>query len=131
MKVCKAGSTEPQQEFQTGDEIDIHVECINPSGEGTYHMGVLCSRNDDTQVWQTRSKEHDIAFKGEKSTLVVRVRLRLTAGEFFLAGYLLDETCDHVMDQRLAWRRFKVTHQGIERGLVLVDARWLTPQEAK
>ena len=131
IKICRAGEDEAREVFQTGDEIDIHVEYRNPTGDGTYHVGVICSRNDGLQVWGTRSKEHGLAFEGERASLVVRVPLKLTAGEFYISGYLLDESCDHVMDQRLAWARFKVRHDGIERGLVLPEARWLTPAEAR
>ena len=130
VKLCRAGETEARIDFQTGDEIDIHLSYVNPSGEGTYHMGILCSRNDDLQVWGTRSADHGLSLEGKEATLVVRVTITLTAGEFFISGYLLDESCDHVMDQRLAWMRFKVQHPGIERGVVLAEARWLTPPEA-
>lgn len=129
VKVCRAGEDDPCDEFRTGDVMDIHVNCRNPSGEGRFHVGIMVVRNDDIGVFMTRSKDAGVSFEGESPTMVVRVPVKLVSGEFYVSGYLLDETCELVIDQRLAWSRFKVVHEGPEKGVFLADARWMDLSE--
>ncbi|MAG55064.1 MAG: hypothetical protein CMJ83_02110 [Planctomycetes bacterium] len=130
LKVCRAGESEDCETFGTGDTVDFHLGFKNPSGEGTHHLGLIVSRNDDIQVFTSRSKEYGQRVTGTSGSLIMRVKLPLTSGEYYVSGFLLDESCDHVMDQRLAWNRFKVEYNGMEKGVILADCQWLTPQEA-
>ncbi len=125
MKVTAAGSDEWRSEFVSGEVVDIHVEVRNPGGHGKAHVGIIVNRNDDVQVFSSRSLEGGCCFEGAGGTLRVRVPLRLTSGEFYISGYLLDESCDQVLDQRLSWCRFKVSHGGMEKGVYLAETTWI------
>lgn len=125
MKVTAAGLEEWRSEFASGEMVDIHLQVRNPSGQGKLHVGIIVNRNDDVQVFSARSSEGGCAFEGTGGTMRVRVSLRLTSGEFYISGYLLDESCDHILDQRLSWCRFKVVHGGMEKGVFLADTTWI------
>lgn len=131
IKICPKGTTEASNAFQSNQVVDIHLEYKNPTGKGTYHVGVIVNRNDDIQIFTSRSMDFGKCLDGTKSRLIMRVPLRLTSGEFYVSGYLLDESCDHIVDQRLAWCRFKITHKGMEKGVILADAEWLEPEELR
>lgn len=130
MKVTLAGSDEWRAEFASGDTVDIHVQVHNPSGSGKLHVGIIVNRNDDVQAFSSRSLEGGCAFEGAGGTIRVRVPLRMTSGEFYVSGYLLDESCEQVLDQRLSWCRFKVSHGGMEKGLYLADCRWIRDERS-
>jgi hypothetical protein len=48
----------------------------------------------------------------------------MLAGEYYVSGFMIDESCDHVVDQRLSWVRFKVTYGGIEKGVYQPPVAW-------
>jgi ABC-type polysaccharide/polyol phosphate transport system ATPase subunit len=133
IKMCREGQGRPAGRFSPGDVVDIHLQCVNPTGEGRFHVGILVSRDDDVQVFGSRSREFDRHLDGKDSTLVLRVPLDMNAGKYFISGYLLDETCDQILDQRLAWARFEVVDRKPgrpTRGVIRLDCHWLAPQEA-
>lgn len=130
VKTCRAGETEATDTFQSGDHVDFHLGFRNPTGEGRFHLGLIVYRSDEVQVFSTRSLESGVSYEGEGGYGVVRVPVRVSGGEFYVSGFLLDETCDHILDQRQAWTRFHVDHEGDELGVFLADTEWLTPQEA-
>ncbi len=128
IKITRAGETTETLEFRSGEFADIHVSYVNPSGRGRHHVGVIVNRNDDLMIFSTRSSDHGCALQGKEASLVVRVPLSFTAGEFYISGYLLEESCDHILDQRLSWSRFKVNYTGMEKGVILADVKWLAPE---
>jgi len=130
VKVCASGTDVPQTEFNSGDTVDIYLGYENPTGEGRFHLGLIVTRNDEVQVFTARSLEGGLSVAGDGGYGVARVPLRMTGGEFYVSGFLLDETCDHVLDQRQAWTRFKVSHDGDELGVFLSDCSWHIPQES-
>ncbi len=125
MKITAAGADEWRADFRSGEMVDIHVDVRNPGGSGRFHVGVIVNRNDDVQVFSARTLEGGTAFEGAGGTMRLRVPLALTSGEFYVSGYLLDESCEHVMDQRLSWCRFKVQHGGMEKGVFLANTQWV------
>ena len=125
MKITRRGEVEPREEFQNGATADLHLGFRNPSGEGRLNLGIICNRNDDLQVFTTRSHEAGVSVGGKEGVVVLRVPLQLAAGEYFISGFLLDETCDQVLDQRLSWTRFSVRHSGMEKGVYIPDVQWL------
>lgn len=125
MKITAAGADEWRAEFQSGEMVDIHVDVQNPGGSGRFHVGIIVNRNDDVQVFSARTLEGGTAFEGTGGTMRLRVPLSLTSGEFYVSGYLLDESCEHVMDQRLSWCRFKVQYGGMEKGVYLANTQWV------
>ena len=129
VKVCPVGTTEAYDTYNTGDVVDIHVTHRNPRGTEPCHVGLMLLRNDDTLIFGSRSKEGDVVIEGHEGHIVMRVPLDILSGEYYLSGYLLDESCDHILDQRLAWCRIKVRHDGIEKGVVLANAKWMSPSE--
>ena len=131
IKLTAAGKDEAEKVFHSGDQMDIHVEYKNPTGEGRYHIGLAIVRNDDICAFMTRSMEGGVHFEGKEDTLVVRVPLKLVAGEFYISGYLLDDDCELIVDQRLAWTQFRVKHEGPEKGIILVESQWLHPSKAE
>ena len=48
----------------------------------------------------------------------------MLAGEYYLSVYLVEENREHVVDQRLRLTRFKVTFDGIEKGIFQPDVKW-------
>jgi lipopolysaccharide transport system ATP-binding protein len=126
--ICRPESREPATSFATGEEMEIQVHVVNPGGRGALHVGLLVHRNDDLLVFATRSREHGRLATGEEDVLVVRVPVQMMAGEYSVSAYLLDESCDHILDQRVSWTRFQVSYEGIEKGVVLIPVRWLAPE---
>jgi hypothetical protein len=130
VKVCPAGKTEEVDTFKSGDHVDFHLGFRNPTGKGKFHLGLIVNRSDEVQVFTSRSLEAGISYEGDGGYAVVRVPLRVSGGEFYISGFLLDESCDHILDQRQAWARFHVDHDGGELGVFLAETEWLTPQGA-
>lgn len=128
--VRKAGTKEPCRDFRTGDVMDVEIGFRNPGGTDRVHVGIICNRNDDLQVFTTRSKESGVSASGADGFLTVRIPLQLAAGEYYISGFLLDESCDHILDQRLAGARFRVRYQGMEKGVFIAQAKWLTGSPA-
>jgi lipopolysaccharide transport system ATP-binding protein len=125
MKITAAGADEWRADFVSGEVVDIHLEVRNPAGHGRFHVGIIVNRNDDVQIFSSRSLESGCFFEGSGGSMRVRVPLSLTSGEFYVSGYLLDESCEHVIDQRLSWCRFKVQHGGMEKGTFLANTQWI------
>jgi ABC-type polysaccharide/polyol phosphate transport system ATPase subunit len=109
---------------QHGDEIEIRFGWSNPSGQGRLHIGCMVLRNDDVLCFGVRTAEQLPALEGTGGEVSLRFKNRLLAGDYYVSGYLLDESCDHVLDQRLAWTRFKSTYGGMERGVFLPEPQW-------
>ncbi|NRA97212.1 MAG: ATP-binding cassette domain-containing protein, partial [Planctomycetes bacterium] len=130
VKVCPAGRTEEVDTFKSGDHVDFHLGFRNPTGKGKFHLGLIVNRSDEVQVFSSRSFEAGVSYEGDGGYAVVRVPLRVSGGEFYVSGFLLDESCDHILDQRQAWTRFHVDHDGDELGVFLAETEWLTPQGA-
>lgn len=130
VKVCPAGRTEEVDTFKSGDHVDFHLGFRNPTGKGKFHLGLIVNRSDEVQVFSSRSFEAGVSYEGDGGYAVVRVSLRVSGGEFYVSGFLLDESCDHILDQRQAWTRFHVDHDGDELGVFLAETEWLTPQGA-
>ncbi len=133
MKVCRAGSAEPASSFRSGEVADFYLGFSNPTLKGKYHLGVIVNRADEVQVFATRSLEHGMTFEGNGGYAVMRVPLEVSAGEFYVSGFLLNESCDHILDQRQAWSRFRVDEDEAaprDQGVVKLPTRWITPGEA-
>lgn len=124
VKVCPMGTDEARTEFDSGETVDVWLGYKNPGGEGRFHLGLIVNRNDEVQVFTTRSLESGLVVDGTEGYGVARFNLKMTAGEFYVSGFLLDESCDHVLDQRQAWTRFHVNHDGPELGVFRADCTW-------
>jgi ABC-type polysaccharide/polyol phosphate transport system ATPase subunit len=122
--IAKADANDSVEEVAFGDEVDVRLSWRNPTGEGRFHLGCLVVRNDDVLCFGTRTFEHLPAAEGTSGEVAFRFRCSLLAGEYYVSGFLLDEACEHVIDQRLAWTRFTVKHDGIERGVFKPDVVW-------
>jgi ABC-type polysaccharide/polyol phosphate transport system ATPase subunit len=114
-----------------GDEVEIRFGWSNPGGQGRFHLGCMVLRNDDVLCFGLRTAEQLPALEGPGGEVSLRFKSRLLAGDFYVSGYLLDESCDHVLDQRLAWARFKSTYDGMERGVFMPEPRWTVVQPAR
>ena len=130
VKLCPAGKTEEVDSFRSGDHVDFHLGFRNPTGEGKFHLGLIVNRSDEVQVFTSRSLDAGMSYEGEGGYAVVRVPLRVSGGEFYVSGFLLDESCDHILDQRQAWARFRVDHDGDDLGVFLAETEWITSQGA-
>ena len=42
----------------------------------------------------------------------------------------LNASSDHILDQRQAWARFRVDHDGDDLGVFLAETEWITSQGA-
>jgi hypothetical protein len=103
--------------------VDIRVGYRNPMS-GKVHVGLILFRNDDVQVWTTRTNDSGLELPDDEGEAVLQIQLDLTAGEYYLSGYLLDESCEQVLDQRLAWTRFKVRYDGMNKGIYRPKLEW-------
>jgi lipopolysaccharide transport system ATP-binding protein len=125
IRISKEGESSPCTEFATGEVMEVTLSFKNIHPKENVHLGIICNRNDDLQVFTTRSREAGLHASGETGSLVVRVPVQLAAGEYYMSGFLLDETCDHVLDQRLAWSRFRVKYDGMEKGVYIAPVKWM------
>lgn len=94
------------------------------ASRAAHHAGFIVYRNDDTMCFGTRTTDQMKAVSGESVEVVARLPIQLLAGEYYLSGFLLDESSEHVVDQRLAWKRFKVKYPGIEKGVYRNPVSW-------
>ncbi|HMS15861.1 MAG TPA: ABC transporter ATP-binding protein [Planctomycetota bacterium] len=125
IRISKNGDEKPCSEFRTGDVMTIRLSFRNADPKDRVHLGIICNRNDDLQVFTTRSHEAGISATGETGSLMLRVPVQLAAGEYYISAFLLDETCDHVLDQRLAFSRFRVSYDGMEKGVYIAPVTWM------
>lgn len=122
------GSSNGKDTYTCGDQAELEVTWANP-GDEAVHLGLIVLRNDDLMVFGVRSVEAGLVLDQRRGRLRVRLPLDLLAGEYYLAGYLLDRTADHVLDQRLSWVTFRVEHSGMETGIYLPSVEWDQPEE--
>ena len=108
----------------TGEAAEVRLGWSNPSGKGKFHLGCIIIRNDDTMCFGVRTMEQLPALEGTGGTVGFRFDNQLLAGEYYVSGFLLDDSCDTVLDQRIAWSRFSVKHSGIESGVFLPQVKW-------
>ena len=84
-------------------------------------------RNDGTLVFASRP-ERPLVTSTEPQEVVMRAPdLRLLAGEYEVAAYITDKSAAHFIDQRQGAARFKVSHQGLHKGIYLAETSWETP----
>lgn len=108
----------------TGEPVEVRLGWSNPTGQGKFHLGCIIIRNDDTMCFGVRTMEQLPALEGRGGTVGFRFDNQLLAGEYYISGFLLDDSCDTVLDQRIAWSRFSVKHSGIESGVFLPPVKW-------
>ena len=118
---------EPRREFQTGDDLCLRFRYVNPEeGEPVFPM-IAVLRNDGTLVFASRP-ERPLVTSTEPQEVVMRAPdLRLLAGEYEVAAYITDKSAAHFIDQRQGAARFKVSHQGLHKGIYLAETSWETP----
>jgi lipopolysaccharide transport system ATP-binding protein len=124
VRITRPGSDQPQRAFAYGEEMDIHLGWKDPKGSGPHHVGFIIYRNDDIMIFGSISEDDLGMLRGSGGKVVARVPVSMLAGEYYLSAYLLEENRDHVVDQRLAWARFKVTYRGIEKGVYQPEVHW-------
>jgi ABC-type polysaccharide/polyol phosphate transport system ATPase subunit len=117
-------------EARTGEALEMRLGWSNPTGRGKFHLGCIVIRNDDTMCFGVRTFEQLPALEGQGGTAAFRFDNQLLAGEYYVSGFLLDDTCDTVLDQRIAWTRFTVKHSGIESGVFLPPVKWRIVESA-
>lgn len=131
MKITRPGENEPCDTFVTGEEAEFHFTAHNPRRQGKVCVGIIVYRNDEVQCFTSRTSDYDVYGDGEVNEFRMRLPLPLLAGEFSISGYLLDETAEHVLDQRLSWGRFKMNYSGMEKGIFHVEPDWQVRSEIK
>ncbi len=121
---------EPRGDFKTGDDLCLRFRYVNPEeGEPVYPM-IAVLRNDGTLVFASRP-ERPLVTSTESQEVRMRIPdLRLLAGQYEVAAYITDKSAAHFIDQRQGAVRFKVTHQGLHKGIYLADTRWEVPERA-
>ncbi len=123
ISIHAAGSEETSETFEHGDTIEVRMRWRDPQ-KGAHHAGFILYRNDETMCFGTRTTDQMKAVGGTEVEIVAKLPLQVLAGEYYLSGFLLDESSEHVLDQRLAWTRFKVTYKGIEKGVFRAPVTW-------
>lgn len=118
-----AGTDVPTDTFRHGDRIEVRIRWKDRA-RAAHHAGFIVYRNDDTMCFGTRTTDQLGALDGEDVEVVATLPLQILAGEYYVSGFLLDDSSEHVLDQRLAWARFKVTWTGMEKGVFRADVSW-------
>jgi lipopolysaccharide transport system ATP-binding protein len=124
VRLTRPGESEPATSFAYGEEMEIHMSWKDPALTGGHHVGFIIYRNDDVMIFGSGTQKGLPALRGREGEVVARVPVSLLAGEYYLSGFMVEENCDHVVDQRLSWARFKVTYDGIEKGIYQPDVAW-------
>lgn len=131
-EIRKVGDASPRGEgpvpLDHGDEVEMRFGFANPAGNLKTHFGVLVLRNDDVLCFGVRSVEQLPAMTGTGGTASFRFKNDMLAGDYYVSGFLLDESCEHVLDQRIAWGKFTVRYGGMERGVYLPRVAWRGPE---
>ena len=124
VRISRPGSTTPETKFKHGDEMEIQVGWRDPKLAGPHHIGIIVFRNDDVMIFGTSTEKDVGPLRGHEGRVVARIPISMLAGEFYVSAYLIEENREHVVDQRLTWARFKVTYDGIEKGIYQPDVKW-------
>ena len=130
LRICPPDSTDLKREFESGAAADFHFDWSNPSGEGTFNVEVLISRNDDVPAFSTSSITGGQTLTGTGGTLRVRVPLDLVTGDYYVSGRLTRTDDERICDTKPGWGQFNVQHRGMETGLMLAPARWMSSDQA-
>ncbi|HYC77005.1 MAG TPA: polysaccharide ABC transporter ATP-binding protein [Planctomycetota bacterium] len=115
----------------TEEETEIRLGWKNPTGQGRFHIGCIVYRNDDVMCFAVRTAESLPPLEGAGGEVALTFRNQLLSGEYYVSGFLLDESCEHVVDQRLAWTRFKCVYPAMEKGVFLPERSWRVTQTAR
>jgi hypothetical protein len=124
IRIVKPGGSEAANAFEYGSEMEVQIGWKDPKLSGPHHVGFIVYRNDDIMLFGASSKDSLGPLRGAEGRAVARVPITMLAGEYYLSAFLVEEHLEHVVDQRLAWARFKVTYEGIEKGIYQPDVRW-------
>jgi ABC-type polysaccharide/polyol phosphate transport system ATPase subunit len=124
VRLTRAGEEDPAAEFRYGDEMEVHIGWRDPKKTGPHHVGFIVYRNDDIMLFGASSKDGLPPLSGAGGSVVARLPVSMLAGEYYVSGFLVEENCEHVVDQRLSWARFKVTYEGIEKGIYQPAVKW-------
>jgi lipopolysaccharide transport system ATP-binding protein len=124
VRLTRSGEDEPATEFRHGDEMEIHIAWRDPALTGAHHVGFIVYRNDDVMVFGSGSQRALAPLRGREGEVVARLPVSLLAGDYYVSGFLVDQSGDHVLDQRLSWVRFKVAYDGIEKGIFQPAVAW-------
>ena len=100
------------------------------SSTGPHHVGFIIYRNDDIMIFGSGTQRRLGPLRGREGRVVARVPVSMLAGEYYVSGFIVEENLEHVVDQRLSWARFKVTYDGIEKGIYQPDVTWRADAKA-
>ncbi len=116
--------TTASKEFNTGDSITLKFRYTNPEADEAVFPMIAVLRNDGTLVFAARP-ETALRTGKETNEVVLRIpRLQLLSGEYMIDAFITDKTAAHFIDQRQKAARFKVTHEGLHKGIFLAETIW-------
>jgi ABC-type polysaccharide/polyol phosphate transport system ATPase subunit len=124
VQVTRPGETAPATTFRYGDEMEVRIAWRNPMANRGHHVGFIVYRNDDIMIFGSGTQHGLAPLEGTGGEVVARMPVSMLAGEYYLSGFMIEENLEHVVDQRLSWARFKVTYDGIEKGIYQPGVVW-------
>ncbi len=124
VRLTRKGDPTPRTQFDHGDVMEITIDWHDPKQTGGWHVGFIVYRNDDVMLFGARTFDALPLLSGKGGSVVATVPVGMLAGEYFVSGFMLDDTCEHIIDQRLSWARFKVAFPGIEKGVYQPPVTW-------
>jgi lipopolysaccharide transport system ATP-binding protein len=124
IRLTRPGEGAAASSFEYGGEMEVHIGWRDPKLAGPHHVGFIIYRNDDVMLFGSSTKDGLEPLRGHEGKVVARVPVSMLAGEYYLSAFMAEEHLEHVVDQRLSWARFKVTYDGIEKGIYQPAVSW-------